>query len=224
MPCVLARRDVENRSARDRHGRARRPEHEAVPGRNRNRPLEVQLNPPGLAGADLVSVEHDRPARDLDRAGVEEKLGAMAQPLRRRRDDPNARIHPSRRPQRAGPGEHVAPRQLGLLYPAEVRRDAVAGAYPLHLPVVPLQAADPHTTPARHDLHLVTDRERPVDQGAGHDGAEAAHGEHAVDRQARPARILAKRRAREQRIERRGQLRQALAGDGRYRDDLRAGQ
>ena len=68
---MLARRDVEKRPARDGHRRAWRTEHEAIPGRGRDGTLEVELNPSAPSGGDLVGVEHDCPAGDLDGSRVQ---------------------------------------------------------------------------------------------------------------------------------------------------------
>src|SRR5207245_2595235 len=103
--------------------------------------------------------------------------------------------------QGASTRQHIAARELALLDAAEVGRHTVAGSHRLDLLVVALQAADPYEPSTRNDLHLLTHAQRTVDQGAGDDGAEPAHREDAIDRQSRPARILAKGRFPEQRVE-----------------------
>ena len=87
-----------------------------------------------------------------------------------------------------------------------------------------LQAADTHEAAARHHLHLVAHADRAVGQRAGHHGAEAAHGEHAVDGQPRPAGVLPCDRALEHRVERGQKLRDAFAGQPGNRHGRRSAQ
>ena len=82
-----------------------------------------------------------------------------------------------------------------------------------------LQTTYPDDATPGHDLHLVADAHRPVDERAGHDRAEAAHCEHAVDRKARPARVRPRRGFFEQRVEGVDKIREALAARCRDLDD-----
>ncbi len=100
-----------------------------------------------------------------------------------------------------------------------VRSPATAS---LPLLAVHLHAADLHAKVARRNQQLVVNRHPTRDQRAGHDRAEAFHGEDAVDWQPRDAVGRAAARLAAHRDQRRPQLVEPLAGLRRHRHDRRA--
>src|SRR5438477_208910 len=184
---MLARRDVVELAAGNRHRRARNAEDEAIVVGGGDRAVEVELNPSLRAGLDRVPFEEDGPAADLDRAGVKKQLGAMPQASWSRSQHMDVCVYAPGHHQDVGPRQHVAPIQVVLLDTDEIRGDTIAWRRHVHLLVVLLEAADASGGAARQDLQLVARRDRTVDQRAGHDGAEPDHGEDAIDWQPRPS-------------------------------------
>ncbi len=84
-----------------------------------------------------------------------------------------------------------------------------------------LEPPDPHATPARDKLQLVAHADRPVDECAGDHRAEAAHGEDAIDREARAAGVGARLGVVQDAIEGDFEVVEALAREGRDSDDRR---
>src|SRR5260370_149260 len=164
-------------------------QHEAVVRGRGDRALEVQLHPSLRAGRDLVPVEHDDAATHLDRPRMQQQLGSMAHRLRRRAEHAHRGVDAPRRLDAAGQRQDVATREVVLADPDDVGRDTAAGADHLHLFVVALEPAHAHQAAAGHDLHLVPDAERTIDQRPGDDRSETAHREHAVDRESWPSSI-----------------------------------
>ena len=206
---MLPWRHVDEHTARQRRRRTRQTQHKTVVSRSRDRPLEVELDPTFGPRRDLVAFEHDHPTAHLRRAGMEEQRRAVADRPERRRQHTHPGVDAASRLEGFRRREHVAARELVLLGSADVGRHSVARTDRLRLLVVPLQAADTNPAPRWHDFELVADAQGAVDQRAGHHGAEAAHREDAIDRQARPARIATRLRLFEQPIERRRELRQS---------------
>ena len=179
-----ARRRVDEAAAGNRRRRTRHPQHKTILVRGGDRALEVQLDPALTARPDLLAFEHDHPGRNLRGPGVEQKLGSMADRLRRGWKHAEGCIHPSCRGHGTHRCQHVAPRQLTLVDPGEVGRHPAAGPSLLDLLVVALEPPDAHRPGAGHDLHLVANPDRSVYQGAGNHRAKPAHQEYAVDGEA----------------------------------------
>ena len=159
---MLARRDVDEGSARDGHCRARDAQHEAVVSRGRDGPVQVELHPSRCAGRDLVAVEHDDAAPDLHGPGVQKQLRAMTDGLGRRRENADRRVDAARRLDAVGQREDVAADEVLLIHADQVGRDSAAGADLLDLLVVALQPAHADEASARDDLHLVPHADRTV--------------------------------------------------------------
>ena len=70
--------------------------------------------------------------------------------------------------------------------------------------------------PRRQQLDLLPHGQRPVEQRARHDGAEARHDEAAVDGEARPTQVLAPHSLHEHVVDERRELGQPLSGDRRH--------
>ena len=85
------------------------------------------------------------------------------------------------------PDDHVAPVQVVFLHSGQVGGHPAARRGDLDLLVVLLEAPHSHLAPARDNLQLLANAERPVDQGAGHDCAKPADGENPIHRQPRAA-------------------------------------
>src|SRR5438477_2593577 len=217
---MLARRDVVELAAGNRHRRARNAEDEAIVVGGGDRAVEVELNPSLRAWLDRVPLEEDGPAADLDRAGVKKQLGAMPQASWSRSQHMDVCVYAPGHHQDVGPRQHVAPIQVVLLDTDEIRGDTIARRRHVHLLVVLLEAADASGGAARQDLQLVARRDRTVDQRAGHDGAEPAHGEDAIDWQPRPSVIRSRLEPVEDRVKARGQLTHPFSIDRRHSDDL----
>ena len=75
-----------------------------------------------------------------------------------------------------------------------------------------LEAADAPAQAAGHDLDLVADAERSIDERTGDDRPEARHRERAVDRQARPRKIAPGWCRAKDTLERREQVVESVAG------------
>src|SRR5712691_2848490 len=210
---MLSRRHVFDLPAGDRSRRTRDAEDEPVVVRSRDRAFQVELGPPLLARLDRVALEEDRAAADLNSARVKQELGAMPQSSRRGCKHPRAGIDPPGRLERAWPGEHVTPLDLTLLDPDEIDRDAISRHCGVDLLVVLLQPTHAGGRTAGHDLKLITDGDRAIDQCAGGYGAEAAHREDAIDRDPRTPEVNLGLDHVEGSVEARDQLAQPLAAD-----------
>jgi len=133
-------------------------------------------------------------------------------------------VDPARIDHRAGPDEHVAAPEVILLHPDQVGRDAAAGGGHVDLLVVLLEATDANPAPARQGFQLLPHAEQTIDQGAGHDRAEAADREDPVDRQPGPLEVGADGGRGEQAVEACTKLIEALPGERRDRHQLRSRQ
>ena len=118
------------------------------------------------------------------------------------------------------PDDHVAPVQVVFLHPGQVGGHPAARRGDLDLLVVLLETPHSHLAPARDNLQLLANAERPVDQGAGHDCAKPADGENPIDRQPRAAQIGPGRRRVQQGVEPVWQEVEPRAGLGGDRHDL----
>src|SRR3989440_6652795 len=218
MPRVLTRRDIDKTSAGHRHGRAWHSQHESVAGTGRDGPIEIELHPAPGAGGDLVALQDDDTAADLRRPGVKKEIGAVTHGAGRRREDSQRRVDAPGWLDGAWPSQQRTSGQLVLLHSAEVCRHSISGSHRVDLLVVSLQATYPDDATVGHDLHLVANSHRPVDERAGDDRAEAAHREHTVDGKTRPARVRPRRRFLEQCVEGGDKIRETLAAWGRDPD------
>ena len=122
---------------------------------------------------------------------------------------------------------HVAARDriLADAVAGEIERAALAGRAALGRAVLRVDRAHARRKPGRADRHAVADRDRAGQHGAGHDRAGAGKRERAIDREAEaavaPRALPMLARGREQAL---AQRVDALAGDGRDRQDLGAGE
>ena len=87
-----------------------------------------------------------------------------------------------------------------------------------------LQAAHAYGLALRQHLHRIADAQAAGKHRAGDHGAEAFHHEAAVHRQPEDATIVALRQRLQGVANRLLQVRDAIAGDGRHREDRRVGQ
>src|SRR5207248_550338 len=137
----------------------------------------------------------------------------------RRREDSQRRVDAPGWLDGAWPSQDRPSSELVLLHSAEVCGHSISRSHRVDLLVVSLQTTYPDDATPGHDLHLVADAHRPVDERAGHDRAEAAHCEHAVDRKARPARVRPRRGFFEQCVEGVDKIRETLPARCRDPDD-----
>ncbi len=101
--------------------------------------------------------------------------------------DVDPRVGHTRGAKRSRRRQHLPARQTVEVRVSQVDCDALPGVGPLGGHSVHLQRAHRRRHSGRDDVEHVVDVNRSVDQGAGDDGTEASHGEHAVDRQSRRA-------------------------------------
>ena len=83
--------------------------------------------------------------------------------------------------QAPGPGEDIAPMQLGDLQPLEIDRATRTRGDAIHLLAVTLEPTDSAAEPGGMHFDGLSLFQRPAHQGAGGDGSEAPHGKDAVD-------------------------------------------
>ena len=216
------RRRVGHGRAGDRHLRAGGAHDQPVAGGRRHPAAQPQLHVAGVSGPHLGAVAHDDGGRRLGRPVVDGHDVAAAHAAGRRGEHVETPVQPVRARQGAGRRGGVAAAHLGALHADERERDPLPGRGGVDLPVVHLHAADAHLAAARLDGEPVAGRHGPRPERAGDDRADAAEGEHAVDRQThRPLRGPAGGASR-QPVERAAQVVQAGPRAGRHLDDGRA--
>ena len=153
----------------------------------------------------------------LRRADVDLERAAPGDRMRQAADGPEDAVEHRRGPPCPRSADHVAPRQVPLAGPGEVRRDPRDGDRAGRVPLVRLERPDARRPSVGVELHVVSDGERRAAQRSGDDRARPRDREHAIDEQPRPR--LGRRRGRgEHVVERRAEVVESLPGRRRHPD------
>src|SRR5438270_10990879 len=179
---------LDDAAAADGHAGRGQAQHEQVTPGERHFVLQPDLYPGFLARLQLVLVEQRQLAERLSGAGMEAHFGVVTHRARVS-NQAQMRVYGAGRLEAARGRQHLAAPQVFDRQATQVDRCAGAGRHRLQLLAVTLQAADAGPQPTRLDLQLLAQVQLTVDQRASHHRAEARDGEHAIDRQTRPAGI-----------------------------------
>ena len=163
--------------------------HVAIAGEQRQQRRQVHPHQAARPRVDGLGAEHPHPHRVLARSDVRDVGAASRHRVVERGEDVergvdgSGGVPPLRRNDRVTSTDGVR------IDARQVERDAVARRDPRHLTTQRLDEPDSRPMPAGLHRHDVTDRQRPVGQGACHHRAASRRGEGAVDPQARPVPI-----------------------------------
>ena len=184
---VLARQWVENGPPADGLDRRVGTEHEAVPAKGSNGLVKANLDEGLLTGQQLFPVEEHRRRKMLCRSGVEADFRPVFEGTRGAGKQLQLDIDQVRGHQSARHGYHIAALDEGPLHGLKVDGRALAGMNFRHFFIVNLQASDLGLVLHRVDHHLVADAQLSGHTRSGYNGAETAHAENAIHRQAKRA-------------------------------------
>ena len=221
---------IQNDSAPDRRHRREPAEHEAVPGRGRDRPRESELDARRAPGRNLAGLQNPHGGGGF-RSEVVERQPVPAPDARRARQKLDAGDDAAGCRERGRCREHEPAPQIRELGAHEIRAHPLSRTRFVDLAPVHLQAANAHGPPIRQHFEPVVLADAAGDEAPGHDGSEARDEEGAVDgkprdRLAARGFLVERRAARRQTDEGRLQRLETLAGlrrDGHDRRVLEEG-
>ena len=223
-PFARRRAQIEKFSAADGALRGGVAQHEAIACRRRDRPLEHDLHQRFAAGRDrCVAEQHDAGA-DFGRGMMQ----ARRHPLRHRLlfggEQSQAGVDAVGRRMQVGIEHDLAAgnRVLADAVAGQIERAALSGDAVLGRPVLRVERAHPRDQTRWADRHAISRSDCARQHGAGHHGAGAGQRERTIDREPETLRRCARPDG-VRRVEQSfAQCVDAVAGQGRDRDDLGA--
>ena len=159
--------------------------------------FQLELQPALLAGQQLFAAQQAHARQDFGGAGKQLGFAVVLERQQGVGQQPEGDIQALRGAVSAGVGDDIAALDFLQRDAGDIDRRAAAGDGALFFALVGLQAAHPPAQPGGQDFDFVADVQAAIDQRAGDHAAKTGDGEDAVDRQARPVQIQARRALRQ---------------------------